>query len=250
MDPLFRERLMMDRLASAQSPWGRFRLICYVRWKRLAWSAVYHGALGLKRLVDLVISALALVVLSPLLLLIAVAVRTDGGPALFRQTRVGSLGREFAMLKFRSMTVDAERRLAEVLPRNEKSDGITFKMTDDPRVTRVGRFLRRWSLDELPQLWNVLTGVMSLVGPRPPLPGEVAHYSQADRRRLLVKPGITGLWQVGERRGRILEVGDRHAIAFPEQVRLDVRYIESQSVWKDLAILAKTIPAILLGRGL
>jgi len=123
-------------------------------------------------------------------------------------------------------------------------------MKDDPRITRVGRLLRKSSLDELPQFWNVLRGDMSMVGPRPPVPREVALYSQADRRRLLVKPGITGLWQVGERRGGLFEIGDRNAIDFPEQVNLDVRYIESQSIRKDLWLLAKTVPAILFGKGM
>jgi lipopolysaccharide/colanic/teichoic acid biosynthesis glycosyltransferase len=123
-------------------------------------------------------------------------------------------------------------------------------MKDDPRITKVGRFIRKSSLDELPQFWNVLKGEMSLVGPRPPVPREVALYSQADRRRFLVKPGITCLWQVGEREGRLFEIGDRNQIDFPEQVALDVRYIESHSVWRDLWILAKTVPAILFGKGM
>ena len=148
------------------------------------------------------------------------------------------------------MCVDAEARLGELLARNEKASGVTFKMKDDPRITRVGRLLRKSSLDELPQFWNVLRGDMSMVGPRPPVPREVALYSQADRRRLLVKPGITGLWQVGERRGGLFEIGDRNAIDFPEQVNLDVRYIESQSIRKDLWLLAKTVPAILFGKGM
>jgi lipopolysaccharide/colanic/teichoic acid biosynthesis glycosyltransferase len=146
--------------------------------------------------------------------------------------------------------VDAEARLKELLAKNEKASGVTFKMKDDPRITKVGRFIRKSSLDELPQFWNVLKGEMSLVGPRPPVPREVALYSQADRRRFLVKPGITCLWQVGEREGRLFEIGDRNQIDFPEQVALDVRYIESQSVWRDLWILAKTVPAILFGKGM
>ena len=168
----------------------------------------------------------------------------------FRQTRVGLLGREFKMIKYRSMVVDAEAKLKELLAKNEKASGVTFKMKNDPRITPVGRILRKTSLDELPQFLNVLRGEMSLVGPRPPTPREVALYSQADRRRFLVKPGITCLWQVGEREGRTFEIGDRNQIDFPEQVALDVRYIESQSLLKDLWIIAKTVPAILFGKGM
>ena len=244
-----RER-MMERLLAAQTPWGRFRLTLYVTWKRLAWQGVISGTLFLKRFFDIVLSICALVLLAPVFATIALIVKSDGGAVFFRQTRIGLLGREFKMLKFRSMVVDAEARLKELLARNEKASGVTFKMKDDPRITKVGRFIRKSSLDELPQFWNVLKGEMSLVGPRPPVPREVALYSQADRRRFLVKPGITCLWQVGEREGRLFEIGDRNQIDFPEQVALDVRYIESQSVWRDLWILAKTVPAILFGKGM
>lgn len=247
-DPEMRERLMMERLLATQTPWGRFRLACYTRWKRLAWSAVVDGTLLLKRAVDIAFSVVALLVLAPILGLLALIVRLDGGPAFFRQTRIGLHGREFKMLKLRSMVPNAEAILPTLLDRNENPSGVTFKLTHDPRVTRIGRLLRRSSLDEIPQFWNVLVGEMSLVGPRPPLPREVALYSQADRRRLLIKPGITCLWQIGERHGQLFEIGDRKSIDFPEQVALDVRYIESYSLWKDLAILAKTIPAILLGK--
>lgn len=248
-DPEIRER-MMERLLAAQTPWGRFRLTLYVTWKRLAWQGVISGTLFLKRFFDIVLSICALVLLAPVFATIALIVKSDGGPVFFRQTRIGLLGREFKMLKFRSMVVDAEARLKELLAKNEKASGVTFKMKDDPRITKVGRFFRKSSLDELPQFWNVLKGEMSLVGPRPPVPREVALYSQADRRRFLVKPGITCLWQVGEREGRLFEIGDRNQIDFPEQVALDVRYIESQSVWRDLWILAKTVPAILFGKGM
>ena len=244
-----RER-MMERLLAAQTPWGRFRLTLYVTWKRLAWQGVISGTLFLKRFFDIVLSVCALILLAPVFATIALIVKSDGGPVFFRQTRIGLLGREFKMLKFRSMVVDAEARLKELLARNEKASGVTFKMKDDPRITKVGRFIRKSSLDELPQFWNVLKGEMSLVGPRPPVPREVALYSQADRRRFLVKPGITCLWQVGEREGRLFEIGDRNQIDFPEQVALDVRYIESHSVWRDLWILAKTVPAILFGKGM
>lgn len=240
----------LQRLLDAQTPWGRARLNFRGRCQRLAWRVVISATFFVKRLLDLVVSLLALLLLAPVFGLVAVLVKIDGGPVFFRQVRVGLNGREFRMLKFRSMCVDAEARLQDLLAQNEKASGVTFKMKNDPRITRIGRWLRKSSLDELPQFWNVLKGEMSLVGPRPPVTREVALYSLADRRRLLVKPGITGLWQVGERRGGLFEIGDRNAIDFPEQVQLDVRYIESQSLGKDLWLLAKTVPAILFGKGM
>lgn len=240
----------MNRLLAARTPWGRAGLNLRVGWKRLVWLAVVNAAFFVKRTLDILVAISALIIFSPLFLAIALMVKCDGGPAFFRQKRVGLNGREFSMLKFRSMCVDAEARLAALLARNEKASGVTFKMKDDPRITRLGKVLRKSSLDELPQFWNVLRGDMSLVGPRPPVPREVALYSQSDRRRLLVKPGITCLWQVGEREGGLFEIGDRNTIDFPEQVGLDVRYIESQSFTKDLWLLAKTVPAILFGKGM
>jgi lipopolysaccharide/colanic/teichoic acid biosynthesis glycosyltransferase len=240
----------MQRLLTAQRPCSRALLNARGGLRRAAWLVVINGMFFLKRALDVVVSLMALVLLAPVFLLVAVLVKADGGPVFFRQTRVGLHGREFRMLKFRSMCVDAEAKLKDLLARNEKASGVTFKMKDDPRITRIGKLLRKSSLDELPQFWNVLRGDMSLVGPRPPVPREVALYSLADRRRLLVKPGITCLWQVGERGGGFFEIGDRNAIDFPEQVNLDVRYIESQSVGKDLWLLAKTVPAILFGKGM
>ena len=247
-DKELRER-MMSRLLVAQSPWGRAWLNGRVTLKRLAWHSVLRGTLCFKRVFDLLASLAALIAFGPVYVLIAVLVKLDGGPVFFRQTRIGLNGRPFRMLKFRSMVVDAEARLKDLLASNEKASGITFKMKNDPRITRVGRILRKSSLDELPQFWNVLVGEMSLVGPRPPVPREVALYTQRDRRRLHVKPGITCLWQVGERHGGMFEIGDRNAIDFPEQVSLDVRYIECRSFWGDVWILLKTIPAILFGKG-
>jgi lipopolysaccharide/colanic/teichoic acid biosynthesis glycosyltransferase len=240
----------MQRLLTAQRPWSRALLNARVSLRRAGWLMVINATFFLKRAIDILVSLMALVLLAPVFLLVAILVKVDGGPAFFRQTRVGLHGREFKMLKFRSMCVDAEAKLKDLLARNEKASGVTFKMKDDPRITRIGKLLRKSSLDELPQFWNVLRGDMSLVGPRPPVPREVALYSLADRRRLLVKPGITCLWQVGERGGGFFEIGDRNAIDFPEQVNLDVRYIESQSVGKDLWLLAKTVPAILFGKGM
>ena len=170
-----------------------------------------------------------------MLLGIALAVRlTSPGPVLYRQERVGLNGRSFTMLKFRSMVVDADRRL-DALRDDNISDGLLFKMRDDPRVTPVGRWLRRLSLDELPQLFNVLGGSMSLVGPRPPLPGEVARYDTSVSRRLLVKPGLTGLWQIS----------GRSDLPWEEAVRLDLRYVENWSLALDLLILWKTGRAVL-----
>ena len=162
------------RFLAAQTPWGRALLNARVVWKRVSWNLVVRSAYILKRALDLVGSVCALVLLAPVFLLVAALVKLDGGPVFFRQTRIGLNGREFKMLKFRSMVLDAEARLGALLAQNEKASGVTFKMRNDPRITRVGRILRKSSLDELPQFWNVLCGDMSLVGPRPPIPREVA----------------------------------------------------------------------------
>lgn len=238
----------LRRLASAQSRLGRLRLRVTMMLRRLAWLSAVRGADFIKRVLDIVIALVGLMLAAPIMIVIAVLVKLDGGPVFFRQTRVGRLGYTFGMWKFRSMCVDAEAKLKDLLAKNEKSQGVTFKLQNDPRVTRIGRLIRRASMDELPQFFNVLAGDMSIVGPRPPLPREVALYSQDDRRRLLVKPGITCLWQIGEREGRTFEIGDRNAIDFDEQVQLDVRYIEHQSAFKDLLIMLKTLPAMLLGK--
>ena len=196
------------------------------------------AAFVVKRGIDLLVSALALIVLSPVLAAVAVVIRIrDGAPVLFRQERVGLHGRRFEVLKFRTMVPDAEARLAELLPQSEVS-GAAFKLTDDPRVTPTGRFLRRASVDELPQLWNVLRGTMSLVGPRPALPREVDGYDLWHRRRLSMKPGITGLWQVSA----------RHSTSFDRWAELDLSYIDRWSLWLDFKILARTVPAALEGR--
>lgn len=209
-------------------------------WKRLTWVAVVRSAYLLKRLIDISASAAGLLLLSPLLLAVAAAIRLESpGPVLFKQVRVGRWGKLFNMYKFRSMYVDAEQRKKALTANNEMAGGVLFKMKYDPRMTRVGRKIRKASIDELPQLWNVLVGDMSLVGPRPPVPSEVDQYSLADRRRLEVIPGITCLWQVS----------GRSDIPFERQVELDVQYIESQSFLTDLRILLATIPAVLLGKG-
>jgi exopolysaccharide biosynthesis polyprenyl glycosylphosphotransferase len=192
-----------------------------------------------KALFDRGSAALGLLALSPLFLLVAVLIKLDSpGPVFFRQTRVGRDGTEFSMVKFRSMVTDAEKRLIDLRAQSE-GNGLLFKMRRDPRVTRVGTVLRRYSLDELPQLFNVVGGSMSLVGPRPPLPAEVAAYGEDLRRRLLVKPGLTGLWQVSGRSDLDLE----------ESTRLDLQYVENWSPAFDVMILAKTAQAVFGGRG-
>ena len=198
-----------------------------------------EAGLIVKRLIDIVGSAAGLVLLSPLLLATAAAIWLhDGTPVLFRQTRVGLHGRPFTIFKFRTMVVDAEKRLHEVRHLNERN-GAAFKASDDPRMTPIGRWLRMSSIDELPQLWNVLTGSMSLVGPRPPLPDEVAEYDVWHRRRLSMKPGITGLWQVEA----------RHEPDFDQWVEHDLVYIDGWSIWLDVKILLKTIPALVAHGG-
>lgn len=232
--------LLLERFTSTQTTWGRWKLNAYVKAKRLSWRTVIFSAEFIKRLVDIVFSSTALLLLSPLFAVVALLIRLeDGGPVFFGQRRVGKWGREFRMFKFRSMCVDAEQKLQQMLDKNRHSTGVTFKAKDDPRITRIGKWLRKFSIDEFPQFYNVLIGDMSLVGPRPPVPREVALYSPADRRRLEVTPGLTCFWQIG----------GRADIDFPEQVQLDVQYIESQSFWLDLKILVKTVPAVLLGRG-
>ncbi|GAA1426516.1 sugar transferase [Microlunatus lacustris] len=201
---------------------------CFTGWRRFA-----------KRMTDLLLAGFGVLFLSPLLAAIALAVKlTDAGPVIFRQVRVGLDGSTFTMLKFRSMHVDAEQRLAELRAQNPGT-GLMFKLQDDPRITDVGRFLRRYSLDELPQLFNVLAGSMSLVGPRPPLQSEVDAYEDHARRRLLVTPGLTGLWQVS---GRSL-------LSWEETVRLDLRYVENWTLTLDLLIIWKTFFAVLTKRG-
>ena len=194
----------------------------------------------MKRLIDIAVSAVLLLLLLPLFSLVAMAIRLESpGPVFFRQVRVGCLGQTFSMWKFRSMYTDAEERKKALEAQNEMQGGVLFKMKDDPRITRVGHIIRRLSIDELPQLWNVLKGDMSLVGPRPALPLEVSQYSLEERDRLVARPGITCTWQVS----------GRSDIPFEEQVVLDIDYIREQSVRNDLKLLAKTVPAVITGRG-
>ena len=212
---------------------GRFPVVYVEAVHRNGWRVVA------KRAFDVVVSLFLLLALAPMLLVIAVAVRlTSRGPVLFRQVRVGHDGVPFELLKFRTMVVDAETRLAELIASNE-ADGPLFKMAEDPRVTSVGRLLRRSSVDELPQLWNVVRGEMSLVGPRPALPVEAQQWTPELRERLRVKPGITGMWQVN----------GRSTATFDDYVRLDLFYVDNWSLITDVAILARTIPVVLLQRG-
>ena len=216
-----------------------FHRLYYWR-KKYSWLAVVGGIRILKRVIDIGVSILAMLVLAPIFILVAAAIKlTDFGPILFWQVRVGRWGKEFKFPKFRSMVLNAEELKQRLLAQNDHGDSVTFKMKKDPRVTTVGRLLRKLSLDELPQLWCVLKGDMSLVGPRPPVRSEVEKYTLADRRRLDVKPGLTCIWQVSGR-------GD---IAFRQQVELDVQYIESQSLWLDFRLLILTVPAVLSGKG-
>ena len=229
---------LIKRFANIELLTWRYKLRFYV--KRLIWIGVVQGAYLMKRLIDVAAAAVLLTLFSPLYAGVALAIRLDSpGPIFFKQIRVGRWGTLFPMWKFRSMYIDAEERKRALMQENEMAGGVIFKMKRDPRITRVGRFIRKASIDELPQLWNVLVGDMSLVGPRPPLPVEVNQYSLSDRRRLDVVPGITCIWQVS----------GRSDIPFDQQVQLDVQYIDSHSIWLDIKLLLLTVPAVLLGRG-
>jgi lipopolysaccharide/colanic/teichoic acid biosynthesis glycosyltransferase len=208
--------------------------------RSLRWAIVIRIALLLKRVLDIVGAICALIISSPIIILTCIAIKMDdGGPVLFKQVRVGEGGKLFKIWKFRSMVLNADKIKDEILEQNQHGNGVTFKMKDDPRITKPGKWIRKLSIDEFPQFVNVLMGDMSLVGPRPPVPREVALYGARHLRRLRAKPGITCLWQIG----------GRADIDFEGQVRLDLQYIHSQSVWQDIIILLKTIPAVLLGKG-
>lgn len=208
---------------------------------RLLWWWYRHRAGAFKRALDLLLVVPALLLLAPLFAVVALAIWLhDRGPVLFWQRRVGRHGVEFAFPKFRSMRVDAEVMRAQLAQTNQHGqDGVTFKMKRDPRITPVGRWIRRTSIDELPQLWCVLRGTMSLVGPRPPLVSEVRRYSMDDRQRLSVVPGLTCIWQIN----------GRSEVPFPQQVEMDLDYIRQPSLWADILLLLKTLPAVIRGRG-
>jgi len=229
-------RDLEQRLASGSTGTARFRPVS----KRMAWLFITKSAYLVKRATDVIASFIVLILLLPIFAIVAILIKaTDGGSVLFWQSRVGKHGREFPFPKFRSMVANAEQLKDKLIEQNQHGDVRTFKMKRDPRVTWIGRIIRKLSIDELPQFWCVLNGQMSLVGPRPPVPREVALYTVADRRRLDVTPGLTCIWQVSGR-------GD---IPFPEQVQLDVKYIESQSFCLDIKLLFMTVPAVLLGKG-
>ncbi len=194
----------------------------------------------IKRVLDVILSGIGIVVLSPLMLVVAIAVRSDGGPAFYSQNRVGKNGKIFRILKFRSMCMNADspEMLAKLAAMNEM-DGPAFKIKDDPRITKVGRFIRRTSIDELPQLFNIFMGDMTIVGPRPPLVSEVEQYTDYQKQRLQVKQGLTCYWQCS----------GRNHISFDEWVELDLKYIRERSLWTDLKILLRTIPAVFSGNG-
>ena len=200
-------------------------------------SVAYRTA---KRLFDVMVAACMLVALAPVFLTVAVFIkRHDGGPVFFRQNRVGLDGKIFPFFKFRSMVVNADALKAQLLQQNKHSSSITFKMNHDPRVTWIGRILRKTSLDELPQLWNVFVGDMTFVGPRPAVLSEVIRYSVFERRRLGATPGLTCFWQVS----------GRADLDFQQQVELDLRYLRERNFWLDIKLMFKTVPAVLSGKG-
>jgi len=216
--------------------WQRYRFyrLCLGRF-----NARYGGFL-VKRLLDIIVSTTLLILLIPFVLITILIIRLDSpGPAFFSQIRVGKHGQLFRMWKFRSMSKDAEQRKAALRKRSDRQGDLLFKMRNDPRVTHVGKFIRKTSIDEIPQIWNVLLGEMSLVGPRPPLPNEVAKYSAYQRLRLEAKPGITCIWQVS----------GRSKIPFEQQVEMDLQYIHTQSFYGDIVLLFKTVFVVFNSKG-
>jgi lipopolysaccharide/colanic/teichoic acid biosynthesis glycosyltransferase len=240
-EDLFEARMaMLKKLDLPVSSGGVQLLRLKQRIKLFLWEANLGSLFFIKRVIDILGSLVGILLASPLFLAVAAAiVIEDGWPVLYVQNRVGLNGRNFRFYKFRSMRRDADEIKKRLMQENESKDGVIFKMKNDPRVTKTGRFIRRFSIDEMPQLFNVLIGDLALVGPRPPLPDEVSQYTLEERKRLHVKPGLTCLWQIK----------GRSDIPFKQQVQLDLAYIGSQSIWDDIVIMIKTIPAVLLGRG-
>lgn len=211
-----------------------------MRFKIAIWEWTVGFAKFLKFIIDFGFTFILLILLAPVFCITSMLIYFhDPGPIFYIAPRVGKDGRTFGFIKFRSMYVNADKMKEQLLEQNESQDGVIFKMKNDPRVTKIGKFIRRFSIDELPQLINVLKGDMSLVGPRPPLIREVMQYTLEDRKRLHVKPGITCLWQVK----------GRSDIPFSQQVQLDMQYIRSHGMWKDILILLQTIPAVISGKG-
>ncbi len=224
---------MMNEARLKQKKWHYYR-------KVFMWEATIKLSYGLKRFIDYFLSLFFIILFSPIFILTSLAiVIEDPGNVIFSQKRVGKDGRLFDFYKFRSMVIGADKMKDQLMDENESKDGVIFKMKDDPRITKIGKIIRHFSIDELPQLFNVLKGDMSLVGPRPPVPKEVAQYTLEDRKRIHVKPGITCFWQVS----------GRSNIPFQKQVELDLQYIRSQTLKEDLKILFKTIPAVITGEG-
>lgn len=231
---------LADYWARAATPSGRASLTLRARSKRFTWNFVIGTTIALKRLFDILGSICALVTLSPILAVTAACIKIeDPGPVFFTQKRVGLKGRSFLIWKFRSMVNDAEKMAQRMIELNQAKDTVEMKLTGDTRITKIGRFIRKYSIDELPQFWNVFLGDMSIVGPRPVVTAEVADYTVQERQRLLAKPGLTCFWQVG----------GRTDLDFENQVRLDVEYIRSNSLWLDIKLLLLTVPAVLLGKG-
>lgn len=224
-----------------QPTWASSRAAFRARAVKMFWHFRQVMPDATKRAVDIIVAGSALLLAAPLFAVIALLIRlNDGGPVLYWQTRVGKHGRLIPFPKFRTMVTNAEALLAKLRAQNQHGNhGITFKMENDPRITRIGRILRRLSLDEAPQLWCVLTGDMTLVGPRPALPSEVARYTIADRRRLDITPGLTCIWQVS----------GRSALPFPVQCKMDAQYIEERSLALDAKLLVATVPAVISGKG-
>ena len=232
----FVRKELMDKLIANGRRSGNWE----VSLKIVFWELTVFSSLFLKRFFDTCVALIMLFFLSPIFIFTAIAIYLESpGSVFFKQVRVGKNGRHFDFYKFRSMVMNADRMKDEILKENESEGGVTFKMKKDPRITHIGSFIRKFSIDELPQLFNVLKGDMSLVGPRPPVPREVAEYTLHDRKRLHVMPGITCIWQIS----------GRSDIPFKEQVELDKQYIKSKSIWRDILILIKTVPAVLTGKG-
>lgn len=233
------ELMILPRLIDVSGPRMAVREVEGLSLMHVDLPAFSGAKLILKRGFDIAVSMVGLILISPLLLAVAIAIKLDdGGPLIFRQQRVGLRGQPFTIHKFRTMCADAEDRIGELIEANG-GQALLFKLADDPRITRVGRFLRKYSLDELPQFWSVLRGGMSVVGPRPQVSREVAEYSHVHLRRLLIKPGITGLWQVN----------GRSRLSLEESIRLDLRYVENWSIATDLVIILKTVGVVLRGNG-
>jgi len=227
---------LMSLLIDKSSPRRRIMISCKVAF----WQMTIFISHLIKRCFDTIASAILFVLFTPLYLFTALCIYIESpGPVIYKQIRVGLNGKHFYFYKFRSMVMNADKLKDNLIKENESEDGVIFKMKDDPRITRTGKIIRKLSIDELPQLYNVLIGDMSLVGPRPPLPREVAEYTMEERKRLHVIPGITCIWQVS----------GRSDIPFNEQVQLDKEYIKSKSIIKDIWILVMTIPAVITGKG-